>query len=228
MAQSGSALDWGSRGRWFESSRSDHFFNMPLLSTSLAVGCFQQFLLREHLWLHCQPHDSRGALMINRTIGLLGLLASILALSSLIAGAFQEPLGPYMNGVLGGLLEAYRAMRDMLFSGLGFIFSGLINWAGQWLDWLLPAPWFTMPASLKDLLAFYSLLFASMHRTRRDSAYKEIRNKTYRPDERETTWQSAWEQLSYAGKYMTKHLAIMMLGSGVFFLLVYAENRVGL
>ena len=24
MAQFGSALDWGSRGRWFESSRSDH------------------------------------------------------------------------------------------------------------------------------------------------------------------------------------------------------------
>ena len=24
VAQLGSALDWGSRGRWFESSRSDH------------------------------------------------------------------------------------------------------------------------------------------------------------------------------------------------------------
>ena len=47
MAQLGSALDWGSRGRWFESSRSDHFLiinisvleeNRGALSSAIFVG----------------------------------------------------------------------------------------------------------------------------------------------------------------------------------------------
>ena len=47
MAQLGSALDWGSRGRWFESSRSDHYLviiisvleeNSGALSSAFFVG----------------------------------------------------------------------------------------------------------------------------------------------------------------------------------------------
>lgn len=93
--------------------------------------------------------------MISRTIGFVGLLASAMALSSLIYGAFQEPVGPYMEGIIGGVMDVYRTMRDLLFAGLGWTFSGLINWAGQWLSWLPPAPWFFLPPLWHDVLSIY-------------------------------------------------------------------------
>ncbi len=93
--------------------------------------------------------------MISRTIGLLGLLASVMALSSLIYGAFQEPLGPYMQGIMGGVMDVYRTIRDLLFGGLGFVFSSIITWIAQWLTWLPAAPWFRLPGFIMDLIQLY-------------------------------------------------------------------------
>ncbi len=102
--------------------------------------------------------------LINRTIGALGLLASVMALSSLIYGAFQEPLGPYMQGVMGGVIDVYRAMRDALFAGLGWTFSGFINWIGQWLTWLPPAPWFSIPSIGLDGITLWFLCAGTTYR----------------------------------------------------------------
>ncbi len=100
--------------------------------------------------------------MIKRTVGFLGLLASIMALSSLIYGAFHEPLYPYMQGLVGGILDAYRTMRDIIFTGLGWAFSGLINWVAQFLNWLPPAPWLTVTGILKDAITLYFILQSAM------------------------------------------------------------------
>jgi len=89
---------------------------------------------------------------------ILGLLASVMALSSLVYGAFQEPLVPYMQGIMGGVMDVYRLMRDYVFSGLGWTFSGLINLIGQWLTWLPPAPWFVLRGGVADAFLIYLLI----------------------------------------------------------------------
>lgn len=94
---------------------------------------------------------------INATIAMLGLLASIMALSSLVYGAFQEPLLPFMQGVMGGALESYNQLRDTFFSGLGSVVANLINWIGMHLAWLPSAPWFTLPPIIKDLFSLHIL-----------------------------------------------------------------------
>jgi len=66
----------------------------------------------------------------------LGFVVSVLALFSLLARAFQGALQPYPYGVMGGVLDVYRTLRDELFSGLGNIFSGLKKLMGHWPNWL--------------------------------------------------------------------------------------------
>ncbi len=121
-----------------------------------------------------------GVFMISRTFGFLGVLASVMALSSLVYGAFQGPLFPYMQGIAGGFLDVYRLMRDYAFAGLGWTFTGLINLVGQWLTWLPPAPWFSLSSVVQDILSlyviggiafwnfFYEILFAQAYRAKQE------------------------------------------------------------
>lgn len=215
---------------------------------------------------------------INRTIGILGLLASIMALSSLIYGASQEPLSPYMQGVMGGVMDVYRSMRNALFAGLGLTFSELINLIGKWLAWLPPAPWFSMPPIGMDIVTLYVIganttlhalvpeIIAEFRQEKKDreklKEYLEKYNK--KPPSRffgnkleylNFAWNllligMLWfwfvvmrlsgglmglrpnsfgdmTSLSYVRRWIFQ-LASTLGGSGVFFLLVYAENQIGL
>ncbi|WP_428408440.1 hypothetical protein [Hyphococcus sp.] len=185
---------------------------------------------------------------MSRTIGFLGLLASIVALASLIFSAFHEPLYPYMLGIMGGFVEAYRTMRDALFSGLGWILLALINWAGNWLDWLPPTPWFHFSNAAKDAFTFYCLIAAAMLRV----LYRHWGNNPWH-------WQGKsfwawWENFllsllfpiliilslfplgknvrdrigASSIKLAMVELGKALLGTLVFFFFVVAENRIGL
>ena len=215
--------------------------------------------------------------MIQRIIGFLGLLASVMALSSLVYGAFQEPLGPYMQGIMGGILDAYRAIRDFIIGGLGSLFLSTINFFGQWLRWLPPAPWFTVPGFIKDILAFYFLLSAAATRLMlssigiREGAYEVVQFRRGLVNavldyflifslfiiwpgllfgvvvNGKSSFERRQFSMSPSGKpdytsigvtvylldyqhiqAMVKRLCQYTLGATFFFLLVYAENRIGL
>jgi len=103
---------------------------------------------------------------IRGVVWILGLFASIMALSSLIYGAFSEPLAPYVQGEAGRVMNAYRMLRDASFSELGTLFSGLINEFGRWLS--SPAPRFAVPALVKDVLLIYLAIGGAAIRGRRN------------------------------------------------------------
>jgi len=165
-----------------------------------------------------------GGRMIFRTFGFLGLLTGVMALSSLVYGAFQEPLGAYMQGVMGGVMEVYRTMRDLLFSGLGGAFSGLIDFAGRWFSWLPPAPWFTLPGWLADIISVWLVYRSSLFRGNTTAAREDLpyppRDLPYPPSD--IAFGARGRRLGKIYFYQT------LLGATLFFLLVYAENQIGL
>lgn len=222
--------------------------------------------------------------MIKRTIEFLGILASVMALCSAIYGAFHESLYPNMQGIMGGVLEVYRTMRDLVFVGLGWTFSGGINLFAQWLTWLPPAPWFSLSPFLKDIAAMYVIIGSAVRQTyiaafnisedtrrrvvfrntesqpnfiksigvlllwpiflfeiywdgrawnKEVKRYKELLNKVNR--EGGTPYYEGLVRKELAAKYWQKlttafhfSFAATLLGAAGFFLLVYAENRIGL
>ncbi len=213
--------------------------------------------------------------MIIRTMGALGLIASVMAMSSLIYGAFQEPLYPYMQGITSSMLDVYRIMRNGIFGGLGGIFSGLINWIGQWLTWFPRAPWFSLSPIGADIVTLYALGFGTAFKAQMTYALKEhhrsdsfvyissfrvalvwplssirailgFRNARERfeqmydefheitgphPDgesnrEMIVSWNTE-NANRHSITYLTNYLSVFF-GTVAFFLLVYAENRIGL
>lgn len=210
--------------------------------------------------------------MIYRTFGFLGLLASVMALSSLVYGAFQEPLGAYMQGVMGGVMEVYRTMRDLLFAGLGWTFSVLINFFGQWLSWLPRAPWFNLFPFASDLLTIYVLTAGSFYSTFYSFVDSKGRGRysgnafwsallwpfslgalivmgyfspplpyghqdwqTEDNQRAKVSYEKAVQGFSEEIHYFRKRvfrwilrLLLIFVGAGIFFLLAYAENQIGL
>lgn len=201
--------------------------------------------------------------MIARTIGVLGLIASMMAFSSLIYGACQEPLYPYMQGVMGGVMDVYRTMRDGVFVGLDWAFSGLINWVGRWVGWLPPAPWFRLGPIQSDFFAIYLLGAGATYRAWSKDGYPYVffinflktigvsllwpftffsqlwtvifAMETAREKEKERDpllWDSALDVFESGSKRLARNWVgsffAVISGSTVFFVLVYAENRIGL
>jgi len=192
----------------------------------------------------------------------LGLLASIMALSSLVYGAFQEPLYPYMQGIMGGVMDVYRTMRDGAFAGLGIAFSGVINSLGNWLSWLPPAPWMTLPPWSKDFLTAYSLFGlaqsnAVLEMIEQTAGYygkfqaiEDDFGRRGKPTPvylrtpprwvRAVCWPFYLFLCIYAAnkyklyspstffEFWIVRIGALVAGSAGFFLLVYAENRIGL
>lgn len=184
----------------------------------------------------------RSMKTINATIGLLGLLASVMALSSLLYGAFQEPFEPYLQGVMGGVLDMYRTMRDHIFSGTGAVLSHAWSWSRTWLDWLPPLPWFTLSDWGKDLLSLYILIGGAYVRQQFDFIRKHKQSYVGKKSMvivRAFFWplviflaKRRGEVLFVVGFetwFMTwlYRFALLLLGCSVFFLLAYAENRIG-
>lgn len=185
---------------------------------------------------------------IKKTIATLALLASVMALSSLIYGAFHQALGPYMQGIMGGILDAYRAMRDSLFSGIGAACALLINWARHWLSWLPPAPWFTLPNIVKDVFALYLIGLAAFLRwdkrtwnemLERDPSARRIWFSDFIVALRwpRTLIFFVWRglikrELPELGRKNARLLVWqfgqIIIGVVVFFLLAYAEERINL
>lgn len=179
-------------------------------------------------------------------VGILGLVASIMALSSLVYGAFSEPLGPYMQGFMGGLLEIYRTMRDALFAGLGTTFSGLINFTARWLSWLPPAPWAVFSPLERDFVVLYCLGAGAAFRTIRQlmneksggsEAYwlmRVVRDAVFWPVAMAAhlfNWIFAPARVSRSHRgfiHFYFQLFNVFLGGALFLILVFAENGVGL
>ena len=179
---------------------------------------------------------------MGRIIGNLGLLASIMALSSLIFGVFQEPLGPYMHGIMGGVMEIYSVIRDGVFAGLGWSFSALFNVIGHWLTWLPPAPWFNIPEFGKDFATLYVLGAISYtnalirHHSRREAdvfpphLQMRIIHFFVWPFS-VLLWLLLALPLGHREDFKLDWLiefGKVVIGVLVFFLLVYAENQIGL
>ena len=183
--------------------------------------------------------------MISRTIGLIGLLASIMALSSLIYGVFDEPLYQYMQGVVGGIIDIYRIMRDFVFTNLGWALSALINTAKQWLTWVPSAPWFTLSGLQLDLLTAYLIVQGSLNSIAIPTIWHRWSEFTL--GSRLILVSSIflfplWILLFFQGhrslnarmsidiglEVWLKTLVYTLIGALIYFLIVFAENQIGL
>ncbi len=104
----------------------------------------------------------------------LGTLLNVLALSSLILGLFVLPFDEYLRGVMGGVLNSYRSLRDIVFAGIGSPIADLINVIGEWLTWLPAAPWFRIHPAIKDIITLYLISGAALVRTREEMRFGSI------------------------------------------------------
>ena len=99
--------------------------------------------------------------MGNKVVSTINFVVRVISIVSLIYGGFQEPLVPYMQGIIGGAIDVYRDVRDQLFGGLGWVLSEFINWARQWLPRIPQAPWFSIHPIAKDIIIVYFLFGGS-------------------------------------------------------------------
>lgn len=173
--------------------------------------------------------------MIGRTIGVLGFLLGILALSSLIYGFFTEPFEPYLRGVVGETLEKYQHFRDLVFAWLGGVSSTLINWLGsfRWLSFLPPAPWFQIDAAMKDVATLVSLILTSVVRGMTDARWASV-SERFKQQAREGTT-NVYLRLIYGFESGLAATVILLLrfavltsvGTLIFFLMAYGEAQLG-
>jgi len=173
--------------------------------------------------------------MTGRAISVLGLLTGIIALSSLECEAFRAPLDAQTQSLTGSVLEGYRNMRDGLFTEFGFVLSGAINWLGNWISLLPPAPWFSFPSFLKDFAVFHTTYVIGVRRSWPMATNSQPPLLFY--------VLGSFYALRFflgpanaspdAGAYSRqRRLLIWMLspyflGAALFFLLVYIENGIG-
>lgn len=187
-------------------------------------------------------------LWLGRSLSLLGLLFSVMALSSLVYGAFTEPLEPYLQGIMGGVMEYYREFRDAVFGGLGVVVSGLINWLGalQWFGWLPESPWFQLNALARDLLLLYAVVAGTFYRVLAVSRSRGWLN----PDATKlflfwsivfwplelirglllVLFGSSRKRKMVLEDFLAQAIGLLVVSSAtmLFFLLAYGENRLGL
>lgn len=184
--------------------------------------------------------------IVVRTIALLGFVANVVALSSLLYSAFQEPISPYMQEIMGGVLQTYASLRDAVFDGVGSAPKKLTNWLHSYFRWLPSAPCFTLSSIGRDVIVLYALGASAAFRTMqglikvkhgptnwhwllrvlRDSVFWPIAMSLHlllwfsgsKPAERSHTgFISFYRQLFW-----------VFIGAAIFFLLVFAENMIGL
>ncbi len=184
--------------------------------------------------------------VVVRTIGFLGFIANVIALSSLIYGAFQEPLGPYMQDIMGGVLQAYASVRDAIFETLGSALTTMTNGLKNYFSWLPWAPWFTLSSIGRDVIVMYALGGSAAFRTMQDLMREKygpsnwnwilrvLRDAVFWPIAMSShllRWFSGSKvaERSHTGFIrFYKQLVLVLIGSVVFFLLVFAENIFGL
>lgn len=157
-----------------------------------------------------------------------------MAAVSLFYGAFNQPLEPYMHGFLGGILEAYRAMRDIIFSGVGVALKNVINTLSIAFEWIPPWPWIQWRPYFSDLVLLCSLTMAAIGRMKKDVFGQRtvIENATQKLPRRSSNIFLYGDLfLRLIGGMLVlfaKQFALILLGVGGFFALVFAENQIGL
>ncbi len=171
--------------------------------------------------------------VINRTKNFLGILAGAMALVSLIFGAFQEPLAPYLQGVMGGVLKSYQTMRDVLFDGIGWGLTTLLNLLRNWFTWLPEPPWLSWRPEYSDNIVFWSLYFSASYRMVYDPWGQRVAAETMFAKRKHKSlirsafsFKTAFDLIRLFATIFWFALPFIV-GAFIFFLIAYGTSRLG-